>query len=181
MTLNDKPTINNIIIQEVDDVDVPTDKTDESRNEIRNTNIKFVTEQMVPELLKKSIVCPCCMPEFIQKNERRRKILNIPPQQFNPGMDQEDIDNNKFSVVVRSHDERYLGVIAVVRECTKCHSLAFWGDSEIMSHFIAKITANKMNNDQYITSQETPTEMSMDNLMFEEVQPHHTMNDSDNC
>ena len=142
--------IDEVLTLEIDDLDQKelTTKTEEEMEEVQRINNTFFREKIVPDLLRKCIVCQCRMPEFMQRKERQRQLLNIPPQQYRPSLEQQDVDANKFCVATRSHDEKIYGVAAIVRECTQCHSLSFWGDSEIMIRLIAEITTNAINNEQ---------------------------------
>lgn len=142
--------IDEVLTLEIDDLDQKelTTKTEEEMEEVQRTNNAFFREKIVPDLLRKCIVCQCRMPEFMQRKERQRQLLNIPPQQYRPSLEQQDVDANKFCVATRSHDEKIYGVAAIVRECTQCHSLSFWGDSEIMIRLIAEVTTNAINNEK---------------------------------
>ena len=169
--------IDEVLTLEIDDLDQQelTTKTEEQMEEIQRTNNTFFREKIVPDLLRKCIVCQCRMPEFMQRKERQRQLLNIPPQQYRPSLEQQDVDANKFCVATRSHDEKIYGVAAIVRECTQCHSLSFWGDSEIMIRLIAEITTNAINNEQGANEDDavpkgaTAEEHDIQGVLFEEV------------
>lgn len=169
--------IDEVLTLEIDDLDQQelTTKTEEQMEEIQRTNNTFFREKIVPDLLRKCIVCQCRMPEFMQRKERQRQLLNIPPQQYRPSLEQQDVDANKFCVATRSHDEKIYGVAAIVRECTQCHSLSFWGDSEIMIRLIAEITTNAINNEQGANEDDAvpkgaiTEEHDIQGVLFEEV------------
>lgn len=169
--------IDEVLTLEIDDLDQKelTTKTEEQMEEIQRINNTFFREKIVPDLLRKCIVCQCRMPEFMQRKERQRQLLNIPPQQYRPSLEQQDVDANKFCVATRSHDEKIYGVAAIVRECTQCHSLSFWGDSEIMIRLIAEITTNAINNEQGANEDDavpkgaTTEEHDIQGVLFEEV------------
>lgn len=169
--------IDEVLTLEIDDLDQKelTTKTEEEMEEIQRVNNTFFREKIVPDLLRKCIVCQCRMPEFMQRKERQRQLLNIPPQQYRPSLEQQDVDANKFCVATRSHDEKIYGVAAIVRECTQCHSLSFWGDSEIMIRLIAEITTNAINNEQGANEDDavpegaTTEEHDIQGVLFEEV------------
>lgn len=140
-----QPTINmekNVVFYVIDDVDGTTDKTEERTKEIYAANNNFIDKAVIPELMAKCNVCQCYMPKFMEKNERKRMILNVPPQQYHPELDQEDIDMNEFGIIVMAHDEKYVGISCIVRECAHCHQLNFWGDSAVMSRIVAEFTTN---------------------------------------
>lgn len=169
--------IDEVLTLEIDDLDQKelTTKTEEQMEEVQRINNTFFREKIVPDLLRKCIVCQCRMPEFMQRKERQRQLLNIPPQQYRPSLEQQDVDANKFCVATRSHDEKIYGVAAIVRECTQCHSLSFWGDSEIMIRLIAEITTNAINNEQGANEDDavpkgaTTEEHDIQGVLFEEV------------
>lgn len=169
--------IDEVLTLEIDDLDQKelTTKTEEQMEEVQRINNTFFREKIVPDLLRKCIVCQCRMPEFMQRKERQRQLLNIPPQQYRPSLEQQDVDANKFCVATRSHDEKIYGVAAIVRECTQCHSLSFWGDSEIMIRLIAEITTNAINNEQEANEDDavpegaTTEEHDIQGVLFEEV------------
>ena len=163
--------IDEVLTLEIDDLDQKelTTKTEEQMEEVQRINNTFFREKIVPDLLRKCIVCQCRMPEFMQRKERQRQLLNIPPQQYRPSLEQQDVDANKFCVATRSHDEKIYGVAAIVRECTQCHSLSFWGDSEIMIRLIAEITTNAINNEKEAEAEEDDAAHDIQGVMFEEV------------
>lgn len=169
--------INEVITLEIDDLDEKdfTTKTAEQMEELQRSNDTFFREKIVPDLLHKCIVCQCRMPEFMQRKERQRQLLNIPPQQYRPSLEQQDIDANKFCVATRSYDGKIFGVAAIIRECTQCHSLSFWGDSEIMARLIAEVTTNAINNEKEAKEDtaapegNTTEEHDIQGVVFEEV------------
>ena len=169
--------IDEVLTLEIDDLDQReiTAKTEEQMEEIQRTNNAFFREKIVPDLLRKCIVCQCRMPEFMQRKERQRQLLNIPPQQYRPSLEQQDVDANKFCVATRSHDEKIYGVAAIVRECTQCHSLSFWGDSEIMIRLIAEVTTNAINNEK--EAEEDDAARDIQGVVFEEVSGANAANE----
>ena len=174
--------INEVYMLEIEDLDEVTAKTEEQMEEVMQSNTTFFREKMEPDLLRKCIVCQCRMPEFMQRKERQRQLLNIPPQQYRPNLEQQDVDANKFCVATRSHDEKIYGVAAIVRECTQCHSLSFWGDSEIMIRLIAEITTNAINNekeaeDDIAAPEGTTEEHDIQGVLFEEVSGANAANE----
>ena len=176
--------IDEVLTLEIDDLDQRelTTKTEEQMEEVQRINNTFFREKIVPDLLRKCIVCQCRMPEFMQRKERQRQLLNIPPQQYRPSLEQQDVDANKFCVATRSHDEKIYGVAAIVRECTQCHSLSFWGDSEIMIRLIAEITTNAINNEQeaeddIAAPEGTTEEHDIQGVIFEEVSGANAANE----
>ena len=167
--------INEVYMLEIEDLDEVTAKTEEQMEEVMQSNTTFFREKMEPDLLRKCIVCQCRMPEFMQRKELQRQLLNIPPQQYRPNLEQQDVDANKFCAVVHSHDGKIYGVATIIRECTQCHSLTFWGDSEIMTRLIAEVTTNAINNEKEVENDNaTPEgnvteEHDIQGVVFEEV------------
>ena len=128
---------------ELDDSYDP-DATDTAENieAMEAANDKFLTDQLNMKIMNTFSICQCSMQEWISKNERRRAIMNTPPQQYMPFIEQEDIDSYKYAVIAIAERGYLKDVSAIVRECKKCHRIEYWGDIAIYAHLLAEITTN---------------------------------------
>jgi hypothetical protein len=135
---------------------------EDERNAIEEENLKFMEEEIEPQVKRAFAVCTCQMGDYIQRMESKRTLLNIPPQQYNPVIDQEEFDKYSYAVIVISEHGKMTGVSAIIRSCKTCHKLDYWGDIEIFGHMIAEITTNfvsaKQAEEQYETEVLTNTE-----------------------
>ena len=161
----DGPHINfgeNVLYFQVERSDEPEDLTEAQLLEREQLTDKLIGEAVEPPLLANIDVCKCSMAEFMQKNERRRQLMNLSPQQYQPGIDQDDIDNFKFAVVVITKDGIPEGISAIIRECKKCHKIEYWGNIAVFARMVAEITTNfiSANGDQ--ESDEEVTDVSTD-------------------
>ena len=132
----------NVIFYEVDEVDEARTKTEEEMKEIETANVKFIEERLEPSILNTFDVCKCRMQAFMERNEARRRLMNVPPQAYQPTIDQSDIDSYMYAVVVISHDGRYKAVNSIIRMCKQCHKIEYWGDINIYARMVAEITTN---------------------------------------
>ena len=134
----------NVLFYEVEKYD-ETDLemlTEEEQALVEQANNKFLTESIEKACLSTFSICPCRMPEFIARNERKRTIMNIAPQAYQPTVTQEDIDAYRFAVIVISEHGFMKGVSSIIRECKSCHKIEYWGNAEIFGHLLAEITTN---------------------------------------
>lgn len=134
----------NVLFYEVEKYD-ETDMnmlTDEEQAIVEDANNKFLAEAIEKACMSTFSICPCQMPEFIARNERKRTIMNIAPQAYQPTITQDDIDAYRFAVIVVSEHGFMKGVSSIIRECKKCHKIEYWGNAEIFAHLLAEITTN---------------------------------------
>lgn len=132
----------NVIFYEVDEVDEGKTRTEEELKEIEAENVKFIEERLEPSILNTFDVCKCRMQAFMERNEARRRLMNVPPQAYQPSIDQSDIDSYMYAVIVISHDGKYKAVNSIIRMCKQCHKIEYWGDINIYARMVAEITTN---------------------------------------
>lgn len=130
------------------------DLPQEVQDEIEAKNTKFLTEVVEPEIMKTFGICQCNMPEFIARNERKRQLLAVPPQAFQPTIEQEDVDKYKYAIIVISDHGVMTGVSCFMRECKTCHKIDYWGDVSVFAHLLAEITTNFVTMNQETESEE---------------------------
>ena len=147
-------------IEKYDDTDL-SHLTPEQQKELDNLNMKFLEETVEPRVKQTFSVCPCCMQDFIARNERRRQIMAADPRTYQPVIEQEDMDNYRYSIVAISERGFMKGVSSTVRECKKCHKIEYWGDAVIFGHLMADITTNFMNMLQEAERQGQVTDMNI--------------------
>lgn len=128
-------------VEKYEDTNLDNIPEDELEN-IEKNNMKFLTEVVETEIMKTFSICPCQMPDFIMRNERKRQIMAVPPQAFQPTIEQEDIDRYRYAVIVVSEHGVMTGVSCYMRECKTCHKIEYWGDVEVFAHLLAEITTN---------------------------------------
>ena len=68
-------------IEKYDDTDL-SHLTPEQQKELDNLNMKFLEETVEPRVKQTFSVCPCCMQDFIARNERRRQIMAADPRTY---------------------------------------------------------------------------------------------------
>lgn len=114
--------------------------------EIQKKNEEFMKNVFEPQILRTVSICPCRMPEFMERNARRAKLMGIPPERMNPTIEQEDVNQLKYGVVVLSENGVHTGVSAIVQECRKCHKINYWGNADVFSRLVAEVTTNYFSN-----------------------------------
>lgn len=134
----------NVLFYEIEKEDdfVLDDLPEDERNKIEEENLKFMSEAIEPQVKKSFGICPCQMGDYVQRMEQQRIIRNIPPQQYNPVIDQKEFNKYMYAVIVISEHGKMTGISAIIRSCKFCHKLDYWGDIEIFSHMVAEITTN---------------------------------------
>lgn len=121
--------------------------------EIEAKNDEFMKKVFEPQVLRTVSICPCRMPEFMERNMRRAKLLGIPSEQVPPVIEQEDVDMLKYGVVILSDKGVHTGVTAIVQECRKCHRINYWGNADVFSRLVAEITTNYFSNKDELMSE----------------------------
>lgn len=125
-----------------DNYDPDAADTSENLAEMENANDRFLTDVLNARIMSTFSICQCAMQSWIDKNERRRAIMNIPPQQYVPAIEQEDLDNYKYAIIAIAERGYLKDISAIVRECKTCHRIEYWGDINIYAHLLAEITTN---------------------------------------
>lgn len=152
----------NVTFFEVDENDNPPELTtmpEEVRADIVRKNDEFIRTVVQPRLLTLGTPCACRQSQFIQKHMRKCQILNVDPQQVPMVLEQDDLDQIKWGLLVTSKDNVYTGVAAIVKECKWCHHLDLWGDSTVITQLLAEFTVD------YMTAQ-----ANMDTLTVEDAE-----------
>lgn len=137
-----KINLEELALYEVDLDEVPFDfgaLSEEERKEIDAFNDKYIEEVLQPELMRNVGPCPCRMPEIMERHARKSALLQNPNSINNViEITQEDVDAWKFSAVLYMVHGKYTDIKLIVRECRKCHSISFWGDSEVFVQLMAE-------------------------------------------
>lgn len=135
----------NVLLYVVDKSDIPDymgTLPREEQEKLNAKNDKWITDVLEHSILSTMEICPCQMQDFMIKNERKRQIMNIPPQAFQPTLDQSDIDKYRYAVIVIADKDEMQEVSAIIRECKVCHKISYWGNVAIFGKLLADITNN---------------------------------------
>lgn len=128
-------------IEKYDDTDLSA-LPEEVREEIAQANLQFLTEVVENHVKDSFSVCNCLVSSFLERNEQRRKILNLSPQGYVPEISQDDLDSYRYAVIVVSEHGYMTGISCVMRECLHCHEIKYWGNVETFAGLMAEVTTN---------------------------------------
>lgn len=133
---------NNVVFYEVDKAKELLPMTEEELQAINEANDKFITDVIEAELFRNFNMCSCSTNEVMMRHIRRCNLLGKSPDQVPITLEQSDIDNYHYIIIVISENRRNLGVSTIIRECKKCHRWEIQGDSGIFGLMLADITKN---------------------------------------
>ena len=145
MAVNEKLHLdfeNNVVFYEVDKAKELLPMTEEELQAINEANDKFITDVIEAELFRNFNMCSCSTNEVMMRHIRRCNLLGKSPDQVPITLEQSDIDNYRYIIIVISENRRNLGVSTIIRECKKCHRWEIQGDSGIFGLMLADITKN---------------------------------------
>lgn len=145
MTANEKLHLdfeNNVVFYEVDKAEELLPMTEEELKAINEANDKFITDVIEAELFRNFNMCSCSTNEVMMRHIRRCNLLGKSPDQVPITLEQSDIDNYRYIIIVISENRKNLGVSTIIRECKKCHRWEIQGDSGIFGLMLADITKN---------------------------------------
>ena len=132
MTANEKLHLdfeNNVVFYEVDKAEELLPMTEEELKAINEANDKFITDVIEAELFCNFNMCSCSTNEVMMRHIRRCNLLGKSPDQVPITLEQSDIDNYRYIIIVISENRKNLGVSTIIRECKKCHRWEIQGDS----------------------------------------------------
>lgn len=138
----------NVIFLEIEETDEDIEFTEEEQREIDAHNNEFIAKEIEPAIMRTFDVCKCNMNEFMAKNEARRRLMNVPPQQYRPQIDSDDVAKYRFALIILTVHGKYTGINTIIRECKNCHKIEYWGSVEVFAKLIAEITVNFFNRKQ---------------------------------
>ena len=133
---------NNVVFYEVDKAKELLPMTEEELQAINEANDKFITDVIEAELFRNFNMCSCSTNEVMMRHIRRCNLLGKSPDQVPITLEQSDIDNYRYIIIVISENRKNLGVSTIIRECKKCHRWEIQGDSGIFGLMLADITKN---------------------------------------
>ena len=113
----------------------------EKQQEIRKKNDQYEATAIRNSLIEKSMPCQCLMPVMAERARRRASIIPStvgPNGQINIQLEQQDIDQKDFIVIVNEDDGLYTDVRMVVSHCKNCGELHAWGDLGPIGDLVAK-------------------------------------------
>lgn len=133
---------NNVVFYEVDKAKELLPMTEEELQAINEANDKFITDVIEAELFRNFNMCSCSTNEVMMRHIRRCSLLGKSPDQVPITLEQSDIDNYHYIIIVICENRKNLGVSTIIRECKKCHRWEIQGDSGIFGLMLADITKN---------------------------------------
>lgn len=142
--LNFEENVIMYVIEENDNWD-ESQLSEEERTNLHKENDNFIMKILEPTILRTFSICNCKMQEFMERNESRRRIMNVPIQAYKPTFEQCDLDNFRYGVVLTSKDGKFDTVKFIIRQCINCGVLDFRGDVNIMTRLVTECTKNFMD------------------------------------
>lgn len=116
---------------------------EEEQRKIEEANEKFEDTVLQNNLLQKAFPCQCMGPKLQERAMRRASILapshaGPGPMSINLQIEQEDIDQKDFVVVVNEDDGYYTDIRMVISHCKNCGELHMWGEVGPIGELIAR-------------------------------------------